>query len=276
MDDFQTGGHAREWPWLQYFRTSGTFMKQKLKHDWNRREINLIQCGNERFRVQYNGGLWGKQRYEPDFRLLATAIKGRGRVRCEREETDIEQSVLRGSKRRVQGSNGLNSARLSRPRGSTQTRPSDHNRVQYLCSDGHAVIKAWGIAHIPGVVPRDCMTRLLSEKCPYTQRWRNQSYAIGMGLRISTITATTTPSYWNEREVIWATLEKIPLARRQPGGALSHEQAQWTINATVGWVPSGHGAIWCRSERQKCMKAKTRRMAFRPAVERELQCNALW
>ena len=217
MDDFQTGGHAREWPWLQYLRTSGNFMEQKLKHDWNRREINMSQCGNERLRVQYNGGLWGKQRYEPDFRLLATAIKGRGRVRCEREETDIEQSVLRGSKRRVQGSNGLNSARLSRPRGSTQTFPSEHDRVQYACSDGHAVIKAWGIAHIPGVVSREGMTRLLSENCPYTKRLRNQSYAIGMGSTITTNTTTTTPTYWNDREVTRVRLVKVPLARRQPG-----------------------------------------------------------
>ena len=59
-------------------------------------------------------------------------------------QTDLGQPALRGYKRRVKGPNGRATAQLSRPRSSTQTIPSEHNRVQHLCSDGHAVIKAWG------------------------------------------------------------------------------------------------------------------------------------
>ena len=74
--------------------------------------------------------------------------------------TGLGQLVLRGYKRRVQGSNGLNSAQLSRPRGSTQTPPSRHR----LRRDGHVVIEAWAIAHIPGLVSREDRTQLPSEK----------------------------------------------------------------------------------------------------------------
>ena len=51
---------------------------------------------------------------------------------------DLGQLVLQGRKRPVQGSNGLNPAQPRRPWGPTRTGPSGHNRVQYLCPDGHA------------------------------------------------------------------------------------------------------------------------------------------
>ena len=51
--------------------------------------------------------------------------------------TSLEQSVLQGTKRQVQGYNGLNSAQPRRPWGSTQTLLCEHNRVKHSCSDGH-------------------------------------------------------------------------------------------------------------------------------------------
>ena len=77
--------------------------------------------------------------------------------------TDPGQSGLQGYKRRVQGSNGLNPAQLSRPGGSTQIVPLRHNRAQRLCRGGHANV-AWGAARTPTVVSRQGRTRLPSEK----------------------------------------------------------------------------------------------------------------
>ena len=79
-------------------------------------------------------------------------------------QADLGQSVLRGYKRRVKGSNGRATAQLSRPRVPTQTLSSEQNRMQYPCLGGHAVIKAWRIAYIPRVDPREGRTRLPSEK----------------------------------------------------------------------------------------------------------------
>ena len=82
----------------------------------------------------------------------------------------LGRSVFRGCKRRVQGSNGLNSAQLSRPRGSTQTIPSRHDGAQRPRRDAHAVIKAWGTAHVPMVVSWEGGIRPPIEKGQQTQR----------------------------------------------------------------------------------------------------------
>ena len=85
--------------------------------------------------------------------------------------------MLRGYKRQVQGSNGLNPAQPRRPLGSTQTIPPEHSRVQYPCSGGHAIIKALGLAHIPMVDSREDMIRLPSEKDPHKQKILNTKFA---------------------------------------------------------------------------------------------------
>ena len=87
--------------------------------------------------------------------------------------------MLQGFKRQVQGSNGSNPAQLGRPWGSTQTLPSRHNEAQRLRQDGHAVIKAWGIAHIPGVVSREDRIRLSSEKGLNIESWQKQPQSLG-------------------------------------------------------------------------------------------------
>ena len=76
----------------------------------------------------------------------------------------LGQSVLQGYNRQVQGYNGGCSAQLDRPWGSTQTFPPRHNKAQRPCQSGHAVIKAWCIAHVPRVVPREGRIRLPREK----------------------------------------------------------------------------------------------------------------
>ena len=76
----------------------------------------------------------------------------------------LGQLVLQGHKRQVQGSNWSNPAQPRRPWGSTQILLSRHNRVKHPCRDSHAVINAWGIAHIPRVVSREDRIQLLSEK----------------------------------------------------------------------------------------------------------------
>ena len=81
----------------------------------------------------------------------------------------LGHQVLRGFQRRVEGSSGTSmptgrSAQLCRPRGSTQTLPSRHDGAQRLRRDGNAVVKAWGISHISGVVSREDRIQLLSEK----------------------------------------------------------------------------------------------------------------
>ena len=77
---------------------------------------------------------------------------------------DLGQSVLQGYKRQVQGFNGLQPALPCRPWGSAQTLPSRHNEAQRPRQDGRAVVKAWGIAHIPRVDLREDRIRLPSEK----------------------------------------------------------------------------------------------------------------
>ena len=72
--------------------------------------------------------------------------------------------MLQGYARQVQGYNGSNSAQPERPWDSTQTLPSRHNKAQRPCQDGHAVIQAWGIAHVPRVVSREGVTRLSREQ----------------------------------------------------------------------------------------------------------------
>ena len=96
----------------------------------------------------------------------ADTVKANGRRRCcgHISIIDLGQPVLQGYKQQVQGSNGWNPAQLCCPWGSTQTFPSMHNRVKHPCRDGHAVIQAWGIAHIPRVDPREGRIRLPREK----------------------------------------------------------------------------------------------------------------
>ena len=149
MDDLQVGEGRREWPWLQYLHGPRGYARTKAKHDKSRSGLNMLQCG---------------------------------------EQQDTELSVFRGYKRRVKGSNGRATAQLSRPRGSTQTIPPEHDRVQCICSGGHA--RARGIAHIPMVVSREGMARLLSQKCPHKEGAPNagsnvqkdaETITIGMG-----------------------------------------------------------------------------------------------
>ena len=87
-------------------------------------------------------------------------------TKCSRQDEDgmtgLGQPVLRGFRRQVQGSNGLNPAQPCRPLGSTQMFPPRHNRVKHHCQSG--LIKAWGIAHIPRVDPREGRIRLSCEK----------------------------------------------------------------------------------------------------------------
>ena len=117
-----------------------------------------------------------------------------------RRLTSLEQPVLQGYKRQVQGYNWLNPAQPSRPWGSTQTLPSEHNRVKHPCSDGHVTgIETWGIARMPRVVPREDRIRLLREKGPYKERMPNKGpekegaiTITGMGPTTSNTTERTT------------------------------------------------------------------------------------
>ena len=94
---------------------------------------------------------------------------------CSNRQQDIsrqrglDQSVLRANKRRVKGPNGRASAQLSRLRGSTQTIPSEFNRVKHPCSDCHGLFEAFGAARVPKVVSREGRIRLLSEKGPHSK-----------------------------------------------------------------------------------------------------------
>ena len=73
---------------------------------------------------------------KPSRSLNQRMCKGEINVLC-KHGGSLEQSVLHGYTRQVQGSNGSNPAQTDRPWGSTQIFPSEHNRVQYPCSDGH-------------------------------------------------------------------------------------------------------------------------------------------
>ena len=76
--------------------------------------------------------------------------------------TDPGQLVLQGCKRRVQGSNWLNPAQLSRPWGSTRPVPLRHNVAQRPRRGGRA--KARGVAHTPTGVSREGRIQLPCEK----------------------------------------------------------------------------------------------------------------
>ena len=128
IDEYNLMGWWRSWEWLD--PTEDAIKHQSTK---TRRSSRNKMCAGE-------------------FNVLHGSV------------TSLEQPVLQGYKRQVQGSTGSNSAQSRRPWGSTQTLPSEHNRVQYPCLDGHAVIHAWGIARMPRVVSREDRTRLLSEK----------------------------------------------------------------------------------------------------------------
>ena len=117
-----------------------------------------------------------KRRISPKFSTCVGEIN----MLCERL-TSLEQSVLQGTKRQVQGSNGSNFAQPRLPWGSTQTLPSEHNRVKHPCSDGHVTgIETWGIARVPKVDPREDRIRWFREKGSYNKgmpetRTRQQS-----------------------------------------------------------------------------------------------------
>ena len=144
---------------------------------------------------------------------LDVVIERDQNVVCGKRQQDIsrrrglEQSVLQGCKRQVQGSNGLNPAQPRRPWGSTQTIPSRRNEAQRPRRDGRAVVKAWGTVHVPMVVSREGRIRLLNEKGPHRTRLSNRRIemrpahaqtAAGMGP--TTYKTTEASHYPNEFE----------------------------------------------------------------------------
>ena len=163
-------------------------------------------------------------------------------------QADLGQSVLRGYKRRVKGSNGrgahhvcMPTAQLSRPRGSTQTLPPRHNEAQRHRRDCHAVIKACGIAHIPGVDPREGRIRLPSEKGHTWDKRMNEMPPMKRQCQEVAEKQDGERQLPGSKEQLPITLLPIrvtnihsPPCETSARGALSHEPLQWTIDATVG------------------------------------------
>ena len=217
---------------------------------------------------------------------------GVSRRRCENEsgsQHDLAQSVFRGSRRQVQGSNGLNPAQLRRPLGSTQILPPRHIRVKHSCQSGHAVIKARGVAHTPRVDSREDRIRLLSEKGRATKERMNRKQATlfeifeGEELKGTNVieqdkhsqqhsqvnTARRLSCNWVMRKsCIWCCNNAVSFARRQSGELYSIHRVR-RVQQLVEPL-SGHGAIWCRDERQRS-KVITRTTVIKFAVEREHQ-----
>ena len=125
------------------------------KSQTTRRECGWFRRGAETHKVEH---------VEIDISIHGSPHVNIDTLDDQHDLTSSCQQVLGGYKWQMQGSNGLNSAQLGQARGSTQTIPSEHNRVKHPCSDGHAVIKAWGIAYIPMADSREGRTRLFGEK----------------------------------------------------------------------------------------------------------------
>ena len=79
------------------------------------------------------------------------------------------------------------------------------------------------------------------------QRFRRDGHAIGMGYSSHShggLAGRQDPVVLRERSHNRCLI--ISHARRQPGELYSIFECTWRKNTTVGWVPLGHGAIWCR------------------------------
>ena len=154
--------------------------------------------------------------------------QGQGSMWKHERPTGSGQLVLRRYKQQVQGYNGLNSAQPGCLLGSTRTLPSRHNEAQRPRQDGHAVIQAWGTAHVPRVVSREVRIQLPSEKSQHHRNQRNQN-----------------TSRCRERKL--AQLQR-PLLIQQPL-LLQHQEG--IIVHTIGVVSgykSSHGASPARSQ----------------------------
>ena len=105
--------------------------------------------------------------------------------------TSLEQSVLQGTQRQVQGYNGSNSAQFRRPWSATQTFPFEHNRVKHLCSGGHVTCtETWGSARVPRVDPREDMIRLLCEKGSDNKRMPGKEFVYDGGETVTGMGST--------------------------------------------------------------------------------------
>ena len=115
IDECELLGQGGEWEWLQLIKNSiqhdDNKKRKQEKQRWCRGEINLCERG---------------------IRSTDWVTENRNS-----SQSDLGQSVLRGFRRRVKGSNGSDmhhvcmlAAQLSRPRGSTKTFPSRHNEAQ--------------------------------------------------------------------------------------------------------------------------------------------------
>ena len=166
VDECGLFGKWERWEWLDVVYNHEQFHSERGDEQGARRpsggEFHICGRVNNSQRMRSRGG------------ACHTTIVNRNS-----SQSDLGQPVLQRFKRQVQGSNELNPAQPRRPWGSTQPFPSRHNEAQRLRQGGHAVIKAWGIAHIPGVVSREGRIRLPSEKGPYNKKWREQSQSLG-------------------------------------------------------------------------------------------------
>ena len=142
------------------------------------------------------------------------------------------------------------SAQLCRPRGSTQPLPSEHSRVQYPCSDGQAVIKARGIAHIPGVASREGRVLAPSEKGPQ-QRMSPDSWSTNRRIykKLAEGKEAQTQLGWDRRPIPqqgWDQQLLLMQTRK-----LTQYGHQWQErNKAVTWERSSEAERWAVSPRQ--------------------------